>query len=117
MKKLFTTLFILLIVVTTAAQIFPSVKLAWNHSTDSDVVDYTIYYGLNSGKYTMTVNTGYTNFFCITNLSYGWNKIYYFTVTARDSLGLESEFSNEVSYTPTNNISPPTIFITGMKGS
>jgi|GEM_PF-2418692 len=70
------------------------VSLAWDPSISEDVVGYKIYYGNFSGSYhsfhTVTNRTTYT----VTGLSEG---TYYFAVTAFDSAGNESGYSNEVS--------------------
>ncbi|MEJ2245913.1 MAG: hypothetical protein P8Y80_07545 [Acidobacteriota bacterium] len=70
------------------------VSLAWDPSISEDVVGYKIYYGNFSGSYnsfhTVTNQTSYT----VTGLPDG---TYYFAVTAFDSAGNESGYSNEVS--------------------
>lgn len=70
------------------------VSLAWDPSVSEDVAGYKIYYGNSSGSYdsfrTVTNQTSYT----VTGLSSG---TYYFAVTAFDSAGNESGYSNEVS--------------------
>ena len=70
------------------------VSLAWDPSISEDVVGYKIYYGNFSGSYhsfrTVTSRTDYT----VTGLPDG---TYYFAVTAFDSAGNESGYSNEVS--------------------
>ena len=95
----------------------PSVSLAWDPSTDPDVTNYNLYYGLAHSNYTVgPIPMGNVTNFIATNLVYGWNTNYYFAATAKDSLGLESDFSNEVVYTvPTNNITtnvvPPVLSV------
>lgn len=70
------------------------VSLAWDPSTSEGVVGYKVYYGSTSGSYdsfrTVTGQSSYT----ITDLSEG---TYYFAVTAFDTSGNESGYSNEVS--------------------
>ena len=93
-----------------------SVTLCWDPSTDSDVTQYCMYYGGASRNYTnqtVNVTSAFTNA-TITGLTEG--ATYYFAATAKDSLGLESDFSNEVVYTvPTNNITtnvvPPVLSV------
>ena len=82
-----------------------SVSLAWNPSTGTNIAGYHIYYGGASGAYTNIVNAGNTTNATISNLTEG--NTYFFAATAYDSSGLESAFSNEISYTPGN--SPPTL--------
>lgn len=76
----------------------PPCKLEWDASTDPDVVGYNIYYGTNHMVYTKTIPVGNVIFFLIPigSLLNGLN--YVFAATALDSVGLESDFSNEVSY-------------------
>jgi|SRR3972149_7704631 len=80
-----------------------SVTLIWEAPTtnadDSALTDlggYKIYYGTSSGNYTQEVNVGNVNTYTLT-LADG--ATYYFTVTAYDTLGNESEYSNEVNKT------------------
>lgn len=75
-----------------------SVKLAWDPSPDPGVAKYHIYYGVASRVYTSMVEVlgGLTTNCVVGNLPYGVTN--FFTATALDALGLESEYSNEVSY-------------------
>ncbi|MEJ2111656.1 MAG: dockerin type I domain-containing protein [Acidobacteriota bacterium] len=70
------------------------VSLAWDPSISSSVVGYKLYYGNASGSYdsfhTITNQSSYT----VTDLV---ADTYFFAVTAFDSMGNESGFSNEVS--------------------
>lgn len=78
-----------------------SVSLAWNPSPDSSVTGYRVYSGIKTGTYTNAVDVGNKTNATIVGLQEGVT--YYFAATAYDAAGLESEFSNEVAYTP-----PPT---------
>ncbi len=77
-------------------------ELAWKAPTantaDSpsfNVAGYKIYYGSSSGNYTSTIPVGKTTRYCFTDeLDPGTS---YFVVTAYDSNGNESVYSNEVS--------------------
>ena len=87
----------------------PSVTIRWIPSTDQDVVAYNVYQGTASGCY-VNVTTyqgpvGLTNA-VVTGLTRG--ATYYFAVTAIDMLGLESVFSNEVSY-KVPKVNPPSL--------
>ncbi len=73
-----------------------SVTLAWDPSPDPDVVNYNIYYGTNSRAYQVLVHVGNLTNATVSGLARGVT--YYFTATALDSAGLESDYSNEVSY-------------------
>jgi predicted phage tail protein len=84
------------------------VKLAWNANTESDLAGYKVYYGTASRSYGPSTNTGNVTSYTVTGLSTG---TYYFAVTAYDSSGNESGFSNEVLKTiaPTGDTTPPVI--------
>jgi hypothetical protein len=100
---------LLLLGATAHAQ--SSVTLAWNPSTGTGIAGYRIYQGRASATYTNTIPVGIFTNATITGLTAG--ATYYFAATAYDTNSLESEFSNEISYTvpvPTNN--PPTIALT-----
>jgi fibronectin type 3 domain-containing protein len=79
--------------------------LAWNASTDPTTTGYKVYYGNQSGKYSTSVDAGNKTTFTVTNLQVGPS--YYFAVTAYNSAGQQSVFSNEVMYNAcTYSISP-----------
>jgi fibronectin type 3 domain-containing protein len=63
----------------------------------TDLAGYKVYYGTSSGHYTQSVIVGNATNSTINNLASGHT--YYFAVTAYDSAGLESGFSNEVAKT------------------
>lgn len=74
-----------------------SVTLAWNPSVATTVIGYDLYYGGASGDYTNLINAGNVTNATIYGLSAG--ATYYFAATAYDSLGDQSAFSMELSYT------------------
>jgi len=83
----------------------PSVTLGWNASPDPSVVGYQVYDGRSSQIYTNIINVGSKTSVTVSNLAVGGT--YYFAVTAYDVLGLESLFSNELSYTvPSGTVAP-----------
>lgn len=73
-----------------------SVTFAWDRSAETNIVDYRIYYGVASSTYTNMVSTGNATSVTIGNLAEGVT--YYFAATAYDIFGLESDFSDEISY-------------------
>jgi hypothetical protein len=84
------------------------VTLAWDrHSSHTNLSAYVLKYGGTSGSYTglVTVATNLTSA-TVSNLTAG--RTYYFAVTARDTSGLESDPSNQVSAnTPAAPNTPP----------
>jgi hypothetical protein len=86
-----------------------SVTLGWDPNPAADIAGYNVYYGLASRSYTNSVNAGNTTTNRITGLSSGVT--YYFTATAYNTSGVESDFSNEISYTvpPAQANTPPVI--------
>jgi hypothetical protein len=87
---------------TTWAQ---SVSLAWNPSPSLTVAGYGVFYGLASGKYTLTNDAGTNTSFTVSGLTPG--DTYYFAVLAYAPFQ-ESPFSNEV----TNTIPMPPLITT-----
>lgn len=71
------------------------VSLAWNGSSDSSVTRYALYYGTNSGNYTVRIDAGTNTVATVAQLSI--NITYYFAVSAFNSVGMESVPSEEVS--------------------
>ena len=71
--------------------------LAWNASTESDLAGYKVYRGTGSGTYGAPLTTlpKTTTSYTATGLLNGTT--YFFAITAYDSSGNESTFSNEVS--------------------
>jgi chitodextrinase len=85
-----------------------SVVLAWDaNSAGDDVTSYRVYVGILSliaGNPPLvsysTTNTQYQ----VDGLDYGTE--YFFTVTAVNSNGMESNYSNEIQYTPRHGKKP-----------
>jgi hypothetical protein len=85
------------------------VTLAWSPSISTNVAGYKIYYGLASGVYNNSISVACSTNVTITGLAEGTT--YYFAATAVDALGIESQFSNETTYSvPTDStptLNPP----------
>lgn len=81
----------------TPLQAAQTVTLAWEPSPDSTVTGYNMYYGVASGTYTNLVDVGNASSGSIPGLVEGTT--YFIAATAYSILGLESIFSNELSYT------------------
>jgi hypothetical protein len=80
-----------------------SATLSWEAPTTNadgtpltDLGGYKVYYGTSSGNYTVSLDVGNVTTYKIDNLTPG---TYYFAVTAYDTSGNESGYSNEVSKT------------------
>jgi len=88
------------------AQAEQSVSLAWDANAETNIVGYRLYYGTTSQSLTNTVDAGTELTATVTGLREGVT--YYFAVTARNSDGLESDFSDQVSYlVPVIDTQPP----------
>jgi hypothetical protein len=99
----------------TSVSAVQSVTLAWNASADTNVVGYNVYYGTSSGAYTSKIDVGGATNATINNLTEGVT--YYFAATAYNIIGLESDYSAEVSYTvpvPAGNQAPTLNTIAGL---
>lgn len=77
--------------------------LAWDAPTTNadgtllaDLAGYKIYYGNASGSYSEAVTVGAVTNYVLTDLAPG---TYYIAVTAYNSAGAESDYSNEVTKT------------------
>jgi fibronectin type 3 domain-containing protein len=83
----------------------PTITVEWDASTSTNVVSYNIYYGIGHGQYTnrVQITSGLT--IRITLAERGLK--YYLAATAVDSTGLESDFSNEITYTAPEPPGPP----------
>jgi hypothetical protein len=80
-----------------------SATLNWQSYGESDLAGYRVYYGNEPRIYGPPLNVDTTN--CnLNNLSVGMT--YYFAVTAFDTSGNESGFSNEVQKTVTDETNP-----------
>lgn len=75
-----------------------SAVLEWNPSPSPAVAGYHLYYGTASGNYTANIEVGNVTTMTVFGLSSGVT--YYFAMTAYDTNGAESGFSNEASFMP-----------------
>lgn len=81
-----------------------SVRLQWDANTESDLAGYRVHIGLVSGAYTETRDAGARTNFVWDGLIA--NTAYFFVVTAYNTAGLESLYSNEVAYRFTEDLLP-----------
>ncbi|MGH7452819.1 MAG: fibronectin type III domain-containing protein, partial [bacterium] len=85
-----------------------ALKASWNANTEPDLAGYKIYYGLSSGNYTISINVGNVTQYTVNQLTEGL--VYHFVVTAYDTAGNESAYSQEVSgQIPVVDRTPPAI--------
>jgi hypothetical protein len=84
-----------------------SATLVWDPNSESDLAGYRVYTGTRPGEYSSIADVGKTTEYPLTNVTPGTT--YYFAVTAYDTAGLESDFSQEISYTPAFSNTPPNI--------
>ncbi len=97
-------LFFLIIIFNTHNLFAANVTLSWTPPTTNadatpltDLAGYKVYFGTSSGSYSQSADAGNVTSYTWGNLAAGTP--YYFTITAYDTSGNESSFSNEVSKT------------------
>jgi len=102
-KILHAGLLVSMIVLISAVTVFAGdATLSWDPPTTNedgspltDLAGYKIYYGTTSGNYTNSIDVGNVTTYTVVNLTEGVT--YFFVVSAYDTLGNESDYSNEVS--------------------
>lgn len=85
------------------------VTLAWDRSTSTNIAGYNVHYGTTSHAYTNAVDAGVSTNVTVSGLIS--STTYYFAATAYGTANLESDFSNELSYTNVV-LAPPAIALT-----
>ena len=92
------------------------ITLTWDPNPESDLAGYRVYFGSASRGYTNLVDSGRSNTNTVTGLVDG--ATYFFSVTAYNTNGLESDYSNEVQLTVSNGTPPtpipPSVALTGV---
>jgi len=58
----------------------------------TDLAGYKVYYGTTSGNYTASTDVGNVTTYTVSDLP---PQVYYFAITAYDTVGNESDYSNE----------------------
>ena len=111
-KRLTICLIIFLLAVFPAVALAGSAILHWQPNTDPDLAGYRIYYGTAHRSYGPYIPVGASvTSYTLNGLVEG--NTYYFALTAVDTSGNESGFSQEVSKTIRSiDIQPPEIRIT-----
>ena len=102
-KLIFTAVLLFTFLLTAGLAFSYEATLRWAPNTESDLAGYKVYYGTESRNYTNVIDVGNVTTYKITNLQAG---TYYFAVTAYDTSGNESAYSEEVSKTFSANQPP-----------
>ena len=92
----------LLLAVCSSSRADQSVTLAWDANPEPDVSTYLVYYGTSSRQYLYSTNVGNVTTATVYGLAEGVT--WYFAVTAVNTSGLESNFSNEVTNAIPSNV-------------
>ena len=93
MKKLFTILAILAIAGIAQAA---TVQVTWNPNTEPDLSGYKLYHGTASGQYGEPVDVGNVTGH-VMEITPQHGAMYYFALTAYDTSGNESGYSDEAT--------------------
>lgn len=70
------------------------VGIIWDPNNEPDIAGYKVYYGTKSRTYGNSINVGNVTSYVLSNLNL--DTIYFLAVTAYDTNGLESDFSEEI---------------------
>jgi hypothetical protein len=89
----------------TIALLFAA-TLLWDANTETNLSGYRVHYGTESRTYRRAIDVGNVTNWTLTNLFAGTN---FFAVTAYDTDGLESDFSDEVHWFNGATNLPPVI--------
>jgi hypothetical protein len=103
--------FAFLILAAAISAAAADVKLAWDPNSETDLAGYNLYLGRQSRVYSNSIKLGKVTAYTLSGLPPG---TYYFALTAFNTAGLESGYSNEVSTTipASADTTPPSIAIT-----
>ena len=93
MKKLFTILAILAIAGIAQAA---TINVSWNPNTEPDLSGYKLYHGTASGQYGEPVDVGNVTGH-VMEITPQYGATYYFALTAYDTSGNESGYSDEAT--------------------
>ena len=102
MKKLFTILAILAIAGIAQAA---TVQVTWNPNTEEDLAGYRLYVGKASGQYGEPVDVGNVTGH-VMEITPQHGATYYFALTAYDTSGNESGYSDEASCFVPDGVKP-----------
>jgi Chitobiase/beta-hexosaminidase C-terminal domain/Fibronectin type III domain len=100
------TLLLILVCSAFVARATADITLVWDPSPEPDIAGYRVYSGPSSGNYIRTFWVGNTAAASVSDLEAG--RTYFFAVTASNTTGLESTYSNEVSFAAPGSTPAPT---------
>ena len=89
-----STLLLLLLTLFPGRLGASALTVAWDPNTEDDLAGYSVYYGIQSVNYDSVIDVGNAVQYTVSNLEPETQ--YYFSVTAYDTSGNESDFSEEV---------------------
>ncbi len=95
---------VIMVFIMNASAWAGTATLSWDPNTETDLAGYKAYYGIASASYTQSIDVGNVLTYTINNLAEGVT--YFFVVTAYNTSGNESGFSNEGSKTIPDTASP-----------
>jgi endoglucanase len=93
------------VILALSAFSMKAITLVWNANTDPDLAGYTVYSGTNSHVYNKANYVGNVTSNTPAGLIPGMT--YYFAITAKNTSGLESDFSNEIAVDVQPNLGQP----------
>ena len=73
------------------------VTLQWDPNTEPELAGYKVYYGTTSGIYEKSIDVGDTTLYTVKGLAF--ETTYFFSATAYNIYGCESEFADEITFT------------------
>ena len=103
MKKLLLTIISL---VCLTAITYP-ITVSWDPNTETDLAGYTLHWGTTmGGPYPYSIDVNKVTTYTVSNTNFLFMKKYYMVATAQNTSLLRSDFSNEISFTITNDVKP-----------
>ncbi len=100
-------LFLIVLIFLQGAVFAESVTLQWDPNSEADLAGYNLYRSSSSGFGYSKVNSGLIPSTSYTDNSVAVGATYYYVCTAVNTSGLESGYSNEVSYSAGPSNTPP----------
>jgi hypothetical protein len=98
--------FFVLMFLAADTSLAAQVSLAWDANTETNLAGYRVHIGQASRAYDTVIDVGKVTSYTVSGLLDG--RVYYFAVTAYDTAGAQSVFSEEVTAMPAD-ATPPAI--------